>query len=193
MNNTELYHHGVKGQRWGVRRYQNKDGSLTSYGKKRYAKELAKLEAEKKRIRQQEQTAKKMKKLDDMRKDIDERKKALKTDDETPEPTKQQKAPSAPKKRKLSELSNEEIQEKIDRMNLENKYKELAQERIDAVSKKEVSKGRKFAEEVIEKAGKNIATQTTAWAMGTATNKVIEYLTGEKDAIDPKNVQKIKK
>ena len=29
----ELYHHGVKGQKWGVRRYQNKDGSLTSAGK----------------------------------------------------------------------------------------------------------------------------------------------------------------
>lgn len=192
MNDLELYHHGVKGQRWGVRRYQNKDGSLTSYGKKRYAKELAKLEAEKKRVRQQEQTAKKMKKLDDMRKDIDERKKALNSDD-TPEPTKQPKMQSTPQKRKLSELSNEEIQAKIDRMNLENKYKTLAQERIDAVSKKEVSKGRKFAEEVIEKAGKNIATQTVAWGMGTATNKVIEYLTGEKDAIDPKNIQKIKK
>lgn len=32
----ELYHHGVKGMRWGVRRYQNKDGSLTPAGKKRY-------------------------------------------------------------------------------------------------------------------------------------------------------------
>lgn len=31
----ELYHHGVKGQKWGVRRYQNKDGSLTPAGKKR--------------------------------------------------------------------------------------------------------------------------------------------------------------
>ena len=76
MSNAELYHHGVKGQRWGIRRYQNKDGSLTPYGKKRYAKELAKLEAEKKRVRQYEQTAKKMSKLDDMRKDLDERKKA---------------------------------------------------------------------------------------------------------------------
>lgn len=36
MNNLELYHHGVKGQKWGVRRYQYADGSLTPAGKKRY-------------------------------------------------------------------------------------------------------------------------------------------------------------
>lgn len=32
----ELYHHGILGQKWGVRRYQNADGSLTPAGKKRY-------------------------------------------------------------------------------------------------------------------------------------------------------------
>ena len=32
----ELYHHGILGQKWGVRRFQNEDGSLTSKGKSRY-------------------------------------------------------------------------------------------------------------------------------------------------------------
>ena len=35
----ELYHHGIKGQKWGVRRYQNKDGTLTTAGRKRLLKE----------------------------------------------------------------------------------------------------------------------------------------------------------
>ncbi len=32
----ELYHHGIKGQKWGIRKYQNEDGSLTEEGKARY-------------------------------------------------------------------------------------------------------------------------------------------------------------
>lgn len=32
----ELYHHGIVGQKWGIRRYQNPDGSLTNAGRKRY-------------------------------------------------------------------------------------------------------------------------------------------------------------
>lgn len=35
MDSYELMHHGIKGQKWGVRRYQNKDGSLTPAGKQR--------------------------------------------------------------------------------------------------------------------------------------------------------------
>lgn len=39
MNNDDyLAHHGVLGMKWGIRRYRNKDGSLTDAGKKRYEK-----------------------------------------------------------------------------------------------------------------------------------------------------------
>lgn len=38
--NGELYHHGILGQKWGVRRYQNADGTLTAKGRKRYGVDL---------------------------------------------------------------------------------------------------------------------------------------------------------
>lgn len=38
MNNNELQHYGVKGMHWGVRRYQNYDGTVTAAGKKHLAK-----------------------------------------------------------------------------------------------------------------------------------------------------------
>lgn len=46
---SELYHHGIKGQRWGVRRYRNEDGSLTKAGRKRYNRELKRQAREKRR------------------------------------------------------------------------------------------------------------------------------------------------
>lgn len=36
MNSHIIVHHGIKGMRWGVRRYQNKDGTLTPEGRQRY-------------------------------------------------------------------------------------------------------------------------------------------------------------
>lgn len=38
MSNIYLIHHGIKGQRWGVRRYQRPDGTLTREGKRRASK-----------------------------------------------------------------------------------------------------------------------------------------------------------
>lgn len=38
---TYLAHHGIKGQKWGIRRFQNPDGSLTSEGKVRRQKEVS--------------------------------------------------------------------------------------------------------------------------------------------------------
>lgn len=46
-----LEHYGVQGQKWGVRRFQNKDGTLTELGKKRYGSEKMKAYKEKERNR----------------------------------------------------------------------------------------------------------------------------------------------
>lgn len=45
MGNDYLKHHGIKGQKWGIRRYQNPDGSLTEEGRRRYDVKEAKIKA----------------------------------------------------------------------------------------------------------------------------------------------------
>lgn len=52
-----LSHHGILGQKWGVRRYQNKDGSLTSAGKKHYNTDYNKYELKAERRKEKSQAA----------------------------------------------------------------------------------------------------------------------------------------
>ena len=49
---TELYHHGILGQRWGIRRYQNKDGTLTPEGRERYLNDNGTLNKEGRKLYQ---------------------------------------------------------------------------------------------------------------------------------------------
>ena len=60
LNTAVLIHHGIKGQRWGVRRYQNEDGSLKSAGKKRQREQGSKKEKRKLTPERKKQIAKKV-------------------------------------------------------------------------------------------------------------------------------------
>lgn len=75
---NELTHWGIKGMKWGLRRYQNKDGSLTPAGRKRYNKELEKLEQKQATLKNKQATKAKLDKLDELKRDIDARKATLK-------------------------------------------------------------------------------------------------------------------
>lgn len=130
-SNEYLEHHGTKGMKWGRRLYQNKDGSLTPAGKKRYNKEMDKLKAEKKKLRNEERTKKKLDKLNQMKTDVDTLKKKSKGEDveienETPE-AKRERLLKSTNAKELYEnkdlLTTNELNERINRIDTEARLK----------------------------------------------------------------------
>lgn len=68
---NELYHHGIKGQRWGNRRYQNDDGSLTPAGRQRYLKDPGDMDyVEKSITKKMDKLAEKSEKYEQKARDI---------------------------------------------------------------------------------------------------------------------------
>lgn len=204
-NNNTLSHHGIKGQQWGRRRYQNPDGTLTALGRKRYAKELAEYKKEKEILKNKAATKAKIDKLTAMKKQLEEEKRKLAGEDVDTDDTPETKSTSSSttktevqqttqkkssNKKRLKDLSDEELQERINRINLEKKYIALMSEQE---TKKE-SKSKSFFKEVLTNSGKNIATQTATYMMGTMVNKVAKDFFNATDPkiVNPKKGQKDK-
>lgn len=131
MSNTELVHWGIKGQKWGVRRYQNPDGSLTPEGKKRYLNADGSLnEAGKRRLKKvQKQEAKKE---EDARTHEEKKRDAL------------QKGTATEVLKFKGELTNQEMQNALTRISLEKQ--------LSDISAREIAAGQKQTKSALDKA-----------------------------------------
>lgn len=161
--NNELEHHGIKGMRWGVRRYQNKDGSLTPRGKKRYDRDIRDNLAKKKdnRIDTSHPDPNRW-----AREDLERSKKIVDTSSAMVRQLKSMESETRPKpKRKsmdLSNMSDKEMRDRINRELLEQQYQKLFSE----VEEPKISKGRECVMNVLSVAGD--ALVVTGSALGIA-------------------------
>ena len=103
---SDLRHHGIKGQKWGVRRFQNADGSLTAAGRKRYGTDDFKDALDK--VNKADSLIKTAKKF---REEIDH------------------KAYTDKIKTDLSKMSDKELQQVVNRLNLEERYTQVMKSR----------------------------------------------------------------
>lgn len=193
MENNELQHHGIKGQKWGLRRYQNKDGTLTAAGKKRYDKEMAKLKEEEKKIKNKARTQAKIDKLLQKQQDIDEAKKRLDPeyrrllDDKDKGLIKK-----ATKPNKTKRLTNDELKAESNRLKLEKEYKEL----YEATRGKTGKKAKEVIENILSKSSENLLTQVVNHYGSKGLNKLIgefedvEITTKDKDGKEIKELKK---
>ena len=153
---NELMHWGIKGMKWGVRRYQNKDGSLTPAGKKRYDKEMAKLKEEEKIAKNKLRTQAKLNKLDEKRKEIE----ALKSGKPIAKSTKQHSKPS------VKDMSDEELRQTVNRLLMEQQYAKL--------NPQQVSAGQKFIKKVMNDVVTPAATEVGKNVLKDAMTKAVK-------------------
>ena len=163
--NNELYHHGVLGMKWGKRRYQNKDGSLTTAGQKRYERDQRE-NAGKKRNRVGQADPNRW-----VREDMERSKRLSEASSNMINELKNandkslRKSNNNKRKMDLSSMSDKEMRDKINRAYLEKQYDEM-------FNPKKVSKGREIVTSTLESAGTVLALTSTSLGIALAIKEL---------------------
>ena len=179
IKNNVLGHSGIKGQKWGIRRFQNEDGSLTEEGKKRYGKTEVNFDKKEKQNtsnknnkQEKQNTSNKNNKQDKFEKREDESKK------EPDSPSAVKVASNIAKdasniaktaasaidtsngtlaiRKSYPYLTNKELQDRIQRLNLERTYGDLSGDT------KYVKTGKEKTREILQTLGATLAITSTA-------------------------------
>lgn len=168
-----LTHHGIKGQRWGVRRFQNADGTLTSEGQRRYARDIRENNAKKKdnRIKDLEETGPDPDRW--VREDLTRSKKTVDATSDLVKEFKKIEQTATPKtttrKLDLSKMSDKEMRDKINRELLEQQYNKLFAD----TSSSQVSKGREALRGTLEIAGSVLAIAGSSLSIAIALRELL--------------------
>lgn len=177
---TELWHHGTMGMKWGIRRYQNPDGSLTTAGKIRYGN----------KNRLETSVNKKAAKL--QRKYNDLTGKSIRQNNAAKDKTDEEARKKDSKSKSISEMSSEELQAAINRINLEKTYLQA----MESVNPRKVSRGQKFIDSFKDQAVNSIS-KGAAEALGDvvkgALTKSLKKSLGLSDSSKDNQKKKVNK